>query len=75
MLPTYGMCTDVTFFYTFHRNEYLEFTPARESTGKWLLATEENHRLAGGAWRDFKKAERAAAPAAAANGASAAARI
>ncbi len=57
VLPTYGMCTDVTFFYTFHRNEYLEFTPERESTGKWLLATEENHRLAGGAWRDFKDAE------------------
>lgn len=54
IVPTYGMCTDVTFFSTYYRNEYFEFIPERESTAKWLLATEENHRLAGGQWHDFK---------------------
>jgi len=52
-VPTYGMCTDVTFFYTFHRNDYYEFRPETESTAKWLLCTEEIHRLTGGAWKDF----------------------
>lgn len=51
LLPTYGMCTDVTFFSTYYRDEYFEFIPERESTAKWLLATEENHRLSGGKWR------------------------
>jgi 1-acyl-sn-glycerol-3-phosphate acyltransferase len=53
LLATYGMCTDVTRFYTFYNNEFLEFFPERESTIKLLLATEENHRRAGGAWKDF----------------------
>ena len=52
-VPTYGMCTDVTFFYTFYKNDYYEFIPETESTAKWLLCTEEIHRLTGGAWKDF----------------------
>lgn len=52
-LPTYGMCTDVTFFYTFFEGEYYEFNPTRESTAIWLHATEEMHRLNGGKWQDF----------------------
>jgi predicted RNA-binding Zn-ribbon protein involved in translation (DUF1610 family) len=56
-LPTYGMCTDVTRFYTFYNHEFLEFFPERESVAKWLLATEENHRRAGGAWKDFQGGE------------------
>jgi 1-acyl-sn-glycerol-3-phosphate acyltransferase len=52
-LPTYGMCTDISRFYTFYKNEFLEFFPEKETVIKWLLATEENHRLAGGIWRDF----------------------
>lgn len=52
-LPTYGMCTDVTFFYTFFEGEYYEFIPTKESTSIWLLATEEMHRLNGGKWQDF----------------------
>ncbi len=52
-VPTYGMCTDVTFFYTFYKNDYYEFIPETESTSKWLLCTEEIHRLTGGAWKDF----------------------
>lgn len=52
-LPTFGMCTDVSRFYTFYRHDFLEFYPERETTEKWFMAAEENHRLAGGAWQDF----------------------
>jgi 1-acyl-sn-glycerol-3-phosphate acyltransferase len=56
-LPTYGMCTDVSRFYTFYQGEFLEFYPAKETVAKWFLATEENHRRAGGNWKDFPDAE------------------
>lgn len=56
-LPTYGMCTDVSRFYTFYRGEFLEFYPAKETAAKWFLVTEENHRRAGGPWKDFPDAE------------------
>lgn len=59
-LPTFGMCTDITRFYTFVDNEFFEFFPETESVEKWFLAAEELHRLEGGAWRDF---DRAAIPA------------
>lgn len=52
-LPTYGMCTDVSRFYTFASGEFIEFYPEGETVAKWFLATEENHRLQGGAWKDF----------------------
>jgi hypothetical protein len=52
-LPTYGMCTDVSRFYTFFENEFLEFYPENETVAKWFLVTEENHRRAGGLWKDF----------------------
>ena len=55
-LPTYGMCTDVSRFYTFYKGDFLEFFPERESTAKWLFATEEMHRLNGGAWKNFPDA-------------------
>ncbi len=54
-LPTYGMCTDMSRFYTFYQNEFYEFYPERESVGKWFLATEELHRYLGGKWQDFKE--------------------
>ena len=53
-LPTYGMCTDVSRFYTFYKGEFMEFYPEREVVEKWFLATEEIHRLTGGKWQDFK---------------------
>lgn len=53
LLPTFGMCTDVSRFYTFYEGEFVEFYPARETAQKWMLAVEENHRLAGGKWKDF----------------------
>ncbi|MDR1620722.1 MAG: 1-acyl-sn-glycerol-3-phosphate acyltransferase [Clostridiales bacterium] len=50
-LPTYGMCTDMSRFYTFVDGAFLEFFPKSRSVAKWLLTTEENHRHVGGAWR------------------------
>jgi 1-acyl-sn-glycerol-3-phosphate acyltransferase len=52
-LPTYGMCTDVSRFYTFVDNVFYEFYPENETVAKWFLATEENHRRVGGLWKDF----------------------
>ena len=53
-LPSYGMCTDVTRFYTFFNNEFVEFYPEHNIVMKWFMATEELHRLHGGKWQDFK---------------------
>ncbi len=52
-VPTYGMCTDVSRFYTFVNGEFVEFYPQRESTELWFMATEEMHRFMGGPWKDF----------------------
>ena len=54
-LPSYGMCTDMSRFYTFYDDEFYEFYPSRESVGKWFLCTEELHRLSGGKWKNYKK--------------------
>jgi 1-acyl-sn-glycerol-3-phosphate acyltransferase len=61
LLPTYGMCTDVSRFYTFYEGVFYEFFPETECVAKWLLATEELHRLSGGEWKDFPAAVRAQA--------------
>ena len=53
-LPTYGMCTDITRFYTFVDGEFVEFYPDENVVEKFFLATEELHRLNGGLWQDFK---------------------
>lgn len=53
-VPTYGMCTDVTRFYTFFNGEFMEFYPEHNVVEKWFLATEELHRANGGKWQDFK---------------------
>ena len=52
-LPTYGMCTDLSRFYTFVDGAFVEFYPKRRVVEKFFLATEEIHRLNGGAWKDF----------------------
>ncbi|MBE6918056.1 MAG: 1-acyl-sn-glycerol-3-phosphate acyltransferase [Ruminococcaceae bacterium] len=52
-LPTYGMCTDLSRFYTFLDGEFVEFYPRHRVVEKFFLATEEIHRLNGGAWQDF----------------------
>ena len=53
-LPTYGMCTDVSRFYTFVGGTFYEFYPETPCVEKILLLTEEIHRLNGGKWQDFK---------------------
>ena len=57
LLPTYGMCTDVSRIYTFFEGEFYEFYPKTECVAKWLLATEELHRLHGGDWKNFPWAD------------------
>lgn len=57
-LPTYGMCTDVSRFYTFYHGEFVEFYPKHKTVEKWFLVTEEMHRLNGGKWKDFKKIDK-----------------
>lgn len=56
-LPTYGMCTDISRFYTFYKGEFMEFYPEHSTVEKWFLATEEIHRMNEGPWRDFVDAE------------------
>ena len=53
-VPTYGMCTDVSRFYTFYKGEFYEFYPENNTVEKWFLSTEELHRAHGGKWQDFK---------------------
>jgi len=53
-LPTYGMCTDLSRFYTFYEGDFYEFYPQNRVVEKFFLATEELHRLNGGKWQDFK---------------------
>ncbi|MBO5851740.1 MAG: hypothetical protein J6R29_05370, partial [Clostridia bacterium] len=53
-VPTYGMCTDMSRFYTFYDGEFVEFYPEEPCVEKFFLSTEEIHRLNGGKWQDFK---------------------
>ncbi len=52
-VPTYGMCTDVSRFYTFLNGQFMEFYPEHRVVEKFFLATEEIHRLNGGKWQAF----------------------
>ena len=53
-VPTYGMCTDLSRFYTFYKGEFMEFYPETRCVEKWFLCTEELHRKNGGKWQDFE---------------------
>ena len=57
-LPTYGMCTDMTRFYTFYKGEFVEFYPDEACVEKIFLATEEIHRLNGGRWKEYNWEEK-----------------
>lgn len=57
LLPTYGMCADVSRFYTFHNGEFYDLIPETECVTKWFFATEELHRLHGGEWKNFPWAD------------------
>ena len=52
-LPTYGMCTDMTRFYTFYQKDFYEFYPETECVAKIFLVTEELHRINGGKWKNL----------------------
>lgn len=54
LVPTYGMCTDITRFYTFYKGDFYEFYPENSRVMKFFIATEEVHRANGGKWTDFK---------------------
>ncbi|MBR0130360.1 MAG: 1-acyl-sn-glycerol-3-phosphate acyltransferase [Firmicutes bacterium] len=51
-LPTYGMCTDITRFYTFVEGRFLEFFPDAGDVLLWDHLTEEMHRFNGGKWQN-----------------------
>ena len=53
-VPSLGMCTDVSRFYTFVNGEFVEFYPDTNCTEKFFLSVEEVHRVNGGKWQDFK---------------------
>lgn len=53
-LPTYGMCTDITRFYTFVDGRFVEFYPDNNDVLLWDHLTEELHRFNGGAWQNTK---------------------
>ena len=50
-VPTFGMCTDISRFYTFYRSEFYEFYPQNKDTMRWFHITEEMHRVCGGRWK------------------------
>lgn len=51
-LPTYGMCTDISRFYTFVNGRFLEFYPDAGDVLLWDHLTEELHRYQGGKWQN-----------------------
>lgn len=51
-LPTYGMCTDISRFYTFLDGRFLEFYPEAGDVLLWDHLTEELHRFQGGKWQN-----------------------
>lgn len=53
-LPTYGMCTDMSRFYTFYNGVFVEFYPSIPCVEKIFEITEEIHRANGGKWQDYK---------------------
>jgi len=55
-VPTFGMCTDISRFYTFYRSEFYEFYPENNDTMRWFHLTEEMHRACGGKWKPMMSA-------------------
>lgn len=50
-VPTLGICTDMSRFFIYINDEYIEFVPKKRTVAKWLLAVEENHRYNNGLWQ------------------------
>ena len=53
-LPTFGMCTDISRFYTFVDGRFIEFYPDSNDVLRWDMLTEELHRVHGGKWQDTR---------------------
>ena len=51
-LPTFGMCTDISRFYTFLNGEFIEFYPEGRDALHWDHLVEELHRSRGGKWQN-----------------------
>ena len=51
-VPTFGMCTDISRFYTFVDGEFVEFYPDRRDVLRGDHLTEEMHRINGGKWQN-----------------------
>lgn len=51
-LPSYGMCTDISRFYTYLDGVFWEFYPRNNDTLRWHQLTEEMHRAQGGKWQN-----------------------
>lgn len=51
-LPTFGMCTDISRFYTFLDGCFIEFYPDAADVLRWDHLTEEMHRFRGGRWQN-----------------------
>lgn len=51
-VPTFGMCTDISRFYTFVNEEFIEFYPDSSDVLRWVHLTEELHRACGGKWQN-----------------------
>lgn len=51
-VPTFGMCTDITRFYTFVEGRFIEFYPDAGDVLRWDHLTEEMHRYNGGKWQN-----------------------
>ena len=51
-LLTFGMCTDISRFYTFVDGRFLEFYPENGDVLLWDHLTEELHRFSGGKWQN-----------------------
>ena len=49
---TYGMCTDISRFYTFVKGKFIEFYPEENDVLRWDHLTEEMHRFKGGVWQN-----------------------
>ena len=51
-VPTFGMCTNISRFYTFVNGEFIEFFPDGRDVLRWDHLTEEMHRANGGKWQN-----------------------
>ena len=51
-VPTFGMCTDISRFYTFVEGEFVEFYPEGRTVLRWDHLVEEMHRVNGGKWQN-----------------------